>query len=1040
MLKRLSKIALCTSLMLSTLGVLYANPTFGEEDDSAIETESVKCSGIIKDTSGDTIMGASIHVKGTMNGTISGYDGDFILRNVKKGDVIVVTFVGYLTQEITWDGKPLEIFLKNDTLGLDEVVVVGYGSTKKRDMIASVSTVKTKDIANIPVTNMTQGLAGRSPGLIVQTSGGGVNNTPRISIRGGGEPLYVIDGVIRSKVDFANLSPDDIKSMSILKDASATAVYGSRASNGIIQVVTRHGQQGRITVEYDYNLSFAQPSYWAKKLPTWERAKYANIASENDGGAAIYDEAALKVMRDGTDLLNYNNTDWRKLVLKDWAPQHKHAARIIGGNKFNKYYISLGHINQNSLYKSNNHWMKRTNFRIFDSAYIESIGLHINASLDGYIQSKTHPYSSTAGDYGTIFSHINDKNPLLPGVNKFGLPYNLTDNPVAETAKDTGYKRGKVNVANGRGELVWDVPWVENLKVRASSNYRFYSETYKNWRKDAGVYDWEGKAPIYAQKPTLSHNSSTGYSFTNQAFIEYQNVFGKHSISALGGFEQYYEKAESYNLGRENYTFDIDQINVGDANTKTNSGWEGELGRAAWISQLKYNYANKYYAEASMRYDGSDRFAPGKRWGAFFSGSLGWVLSEEEFMKPLVELNIFNSLKLRASYGETGLDSAAGRFQYLSSYNYDPAAYYVDGKFVPGFTEGNLPSPDLTWYTTKQTDFGFDFSSLGSRLYGSFDYFYYETKGYLMAPKGESYINTALGIGLPKVKSNSESRRAGVELQLGWRDNIGDFKYDISANLTYFNSLWALNEGESESSTMNPYHRNQQHGGYYGLLHHNLGYYTSAEDVYNSVPITNAINSGYLTAGDIKYEDVNGDGQITGEDKRRRGASNKPRGQYGITINMSYKGFYLSTLFQGATRFDMYLPGSVGMQTGQTSLLPVAFGHQRDFWRTDNVHAKYPRLMANTNLNANNNYIKSDFWLVNGSYLRMKDFQFGYDFKYSLLRNVKWLSRVKLGVSGQNIFTFSKTKKYGLDPENSSATNYGYPVERVIAMTLNLGF
>ena len=876
--------------------------------------------------------------------------------------------------------------------------------------------------------------------MIVQAHGGGINSTPSVSIRGGGEPLYVIDGIIRSKEDFANLSPDDIAAMSILKDASATAVYGSRATNGIIQVTTKQGKEGKASIEYDFNASFAQPSVWPEKMNVWDRAHYANVGRLNDGLDPIFTDQAIQTMRDGSDPLHYSNTNYRDLVLRDWAPQMKHTIRVTGGTENNKYYVSLGRIDQNSLYRSDNHWLKRTNFRLANSAFIEKIGLHVNAALDGYVNIQNHPYTSSASGYYQVFSHINDNNPLIPGVNKHGLPYMTQDNPVAETAKDAGFIKNKNNVINGKGELIWDCLWVKGLKLRAASNYRYYSQTVKSWRKDAAKYEWDSKLPQYDNKPLLKHDANTGYSFTNQIFAEYSGQFGDHSVSALAGFEQYYEKTEGYWAQRENYAFNIPQIGVGDANSQTNDGWEAELGRAAWIGQVKYNYKNKYYVEGSMRYDGSDRFAPGDRWGAFFSGSLGWVVTEEKFMKNLVDKNILNSLKLRASYGETGLDSDAGRFQYLTSYNLDPYALVVNGKYVPGFSEGNLPSPDLTWYTTKQFDLGFDFSSLGTRLYGSFDYFYYSTTGYLMAPKGDSYLNTALGIGMPKIKSDSEFRREGVELQLGWRDNIGAFKYDVAANFTFYNQLWALDENEGESARMNPYQRNQQRiQKTSGLRLENLGYYQSAQDVYNSVGDPSAFNTGYVTAGDIQYRDTNGDGQITGDDMRFLGKSGSPRGQYGININLSYKGFYLSMLFQGSTPFDTAIPASLGMKTGMSGSLPVMFDHQTDFWTPENRDAQYPRLMSNTNLNGNYNYYNSDYWLVNGAYLRMKDFQFGYDFKYKLLKNVGWLTRAKVGLAGQNIFTISKLTKYGIDPE-SSADNYGYPVERTIAFTLNLGF
>ena len=1035
---KMAGVGLCSLLLCASPQVALADVAAADAIEVVQQTTKIK--GTVVDNTGFGVIGAAVVVKGTTNGVVTDFDGNFEI-DAKVGDMLEISYVGYKTITIAASAQHMNLTMEEDTETLDEVVVVGYGSTTKRDLIASVSTVKAEQISNMPVANVTQGLAGRSPGLIVKASGGGINSKPSISIRGGGDPIYVIDGIIRSSADFANLSPDDIQSMSILKDASATAVYGSRATNGIIQIVTKQGKEGKVSFEYDFNQSFAQPSIWPEKMSSYDRAIYANIARENDGLDPAYTQEGLNHFKNGTDPLNFANTNWRKLVLNDWAPMQKHSVRLTGGSETNQYYVSLGHINQNSLYKNDNHWMKRTNFRVSNSTLIKALGLRINTIIDGYRQHQTHPYTSTASNYYGVFSHINDKYSRYPGVNKFGLPYNITDNPVAETAKDAGYIRNIENVINGKGELIWEVPWVKGLKVRAASNYRYYGETQKSWRKDAAQYDWDSESPIYANKPVLSHTSATGYSFTNQAFVEYANQFGKHNVSALGGFEQYYEKTESYWLQRDNYAFDIDQIGVGDANTQTNGGSEQEAGRAAWIGQVKYNYDNKYYAEGSIRYDGSDRFAPGKRWGAFFSGSLGWVVTAEEFMQELVEKNILNSLKLRASYGETGLDESAGRFNYMTTYSYDPYAYVMNGQYYPGFTEGNLASPDLTWYTTKQMDFGFDFASLNSRLYGSFDYFYYSTKGYLVAPVGDSYINTALGVGLPRVASDSEHRRAGIEVSLGWRDNIGDLKYDIAGNFTIYNTIWALDESESESSRLNPYHRSQQvKQNFYGKLYKNLGYYTSAEDVYNSAGIINSYNSGYLTAGDIKYEDTNGDGQITSEDQRRLGKSGAPHNQFGLNINLSYKGFYFSTLFQGSLGFDLYVTPALGMQTGQTGDMPVAYDYQTDFWRPDNRDAQYPRLMSNTGLNSNNNYASSDFWLIDGSYIRMKDFQFGYDFKYKLLKNVSWLTRCKVGISGQNIFTISKATKYGMDPEPSDTGYYGYPVERTLAFTLNLGF
>lgn len=1014
-------------------------PTVSAETSSTAPKTTVK--GHVVDADGQPAIGATVRVKGGKIGSVTDIDGNFTLEGVAPGTSLEITLIGFQPTEVKWTGTPLNITLKEDIVNLDEIVVVGYSSTTRRDLISSVSQVKSEQIGGLPSTNIVQSLAGRSPGMIITAHGGGINARPTVSIRGGGTPLYVIDGIIRNEDDFANLAPNDIKSISILKDASATAVYGSRASNGIVQVETNSGLEGRPSVDFDMTFSWSQPHNWPQKMHSYERAYYGNLARRNDGLDDYYSDEAIEAMRTGSDPLNYSDTDWRKLVCREWSPQSKYNIRVSGGSKINQYYISGGHIDQQGIYRSGNNWMKRTTFRLTDKVFIEPIGLHANATIDGYYQSDNHPFTSMCGDAAKVFSVINNARPTLPGLNKYGLPCNVNDNAVNFTAPDAGYKRNHWTVINTKGDLIWDCLWVDGLRVRYSGDYRYFNTRRKNWMKDGATYNYDSMEPIYAGVPELELSNDNGYSYTNQVFVEYNNRFGKHRVGALAGYENYYTKSSNIWLKRVKYDFPIDQISVGPEEGQTNGGSEAELGRAAWIGQVKYSFDDRYLVEASIRHDGSDCFAPGHRWGNFYSGSLGWRIIQEKFMRSIAERNIFNELKLRASYGETGLDDSAGRFQYLTSYSLNTKGCVINGKLVPTFSEGNLPSPDLTWYTTRQTDIGLDFSSLNTRLYGTIDYFYYSTKGYLVNPTGQSYLNTMIGIGMPKVASDSEFRREGVEFQFGWRDHVGDFTYDVSANFTWYNKMWARIDDEAESSYLNPYLRRQQRReDYYAAMYHNLGYFESAADVMNSPGINNALNTGNMTAGDIKYEDTNGDGKIDGNDQRYLGSQNTPHGQFGINLNFSFKGFYLTALFQGATNFDMYIPGSVAMQTGQATNMPVMFEYQTDFWTVDNRNAQYPRLMSNTPDNADNNYQSSDFWLVNGRYIRLKDMQLGYDFKYSLLKRMTWISRCRLGLSGQNLFTLSDAKKYGLDPETGSVGNAAYPVERVLAVTLNLGF
>lgn len=1034
------------SYILEGTHIVLTKNKAGENVLQAVQqSKNVQITGTVVDENGEPLIGVSIVVKGTANGTVTNMDGDFTL-NVKHDDVLDISYIGYTTVTQKAGTSPLKIVMKEDSQKLDEVIVVGYGTTTKRSMIAAVSSVKAEQMENLPITNITQGLAGRAPGLIVQASGGGVNAKSKVSIRGGDTPLVVIDGVIRDYSDFTAIAPENIASMSILKDASATAVYGSRASNGILQITTKKGTVGKPRIEYSFNQSWSQPTVWPKKLDSYNIGLYKNLAAKNDGLALPYSDEDLRKYQDGSDPEFHPNTDWEALTLNNFAPQQKHNLNITGGTEAHNFYMSVGLIDQNSLYKNNNHYMKRTNFQLSDNVTIKEIGLKATAQLDGYLQKTVHPLTSTASDYASVFGHIVQRSPMDIGVNKYGLPYNVGDNPVAETASDTGYKNEKENVINGLLNLEWSIPWVKGLKARATGNYRFYQKDNKNWRKNPAQYNWDSTEPIYRNQPQLSQYMETGTSWTLQYFAEYGRTFGKHTIDALGGYECSYAKAHSTGLSRDSYEFAIDQINPGPTATMKNWGGESESGRAAWIGQLKYNYDNRYFVEGSIRYDGSDNFPESHRWGTFYSGSLGWSLADEAFMETIREKNIFNMLKIRASYGEVGLDNWGddddpfhiGRFAYLPSYGLDGMAYVVNGKYVAGFSEGALPSPDLSWFTTKQFDFGVDFSSLNDRLYGMVDYFYYQTKGFLYAPDQLNVGYTdPLGPSLPKVSTDGEHRRAGFEFQLGWRDNIGrDFQYDVSFNMTKFDQLWASDPRESLDSKKNPYKRTTQQVGYSGIYNNCLGYYTSAEDVYNSVKRLNSTN---LTAGDLKYEDFNGDGVIDDADQYRMGKSSFPRANYGFNLNLSYKGISFGALFQGATRYDMYLGSGLMMASEQSGTTPF-YDFQKDFWTPENTDARFPRIISNNGINGQNNSINSNFWLINGGYFRLKDITISYDFKKLLLKKQPWISKLNVGLSGQNIFTISEATKYGLDPENANTNRYDYPVQRVFAININVGF
>ncbi len=1006
-----------------------------------VGAQTITVTGTVKDSAGP-ITGATVWNEATQTG-VTTIDGEFSI-DAAPGSILEISFIGFVTQNITiGNNTKIEVTLIEDARDLDEVVVVGYGTSTKRALISSVSTVDSEELTSAPITNLAQGLAGRAPGLIVKASGGGVNSQPTISIRGGGTPLIVIDGIIRDYGDFLHILPEDIASMSVLKDASATAVYGSRASNGIIQITTKKGLTGAPSLNYSYTFSLYTPNIVPEPMDVWDRAYYSNLSRSNSGvSTPQFTDENIQAMRDGSDPVSFSNTNWREVVLRDTAPTHTHNMSLSGGNDINKYYFSMGYVDQESFYRSNNYNMERINWRLNNSTVIGDTGLSVNATIDGLMQYETHPLTSTMGGSYQLFVMIRNRSPLAPATNLYGLPYNTTNNPYAETMGDVGYNNNDAFMGNGNLNIKWDVPGVKGLSFAATGNYRLYVNTNKSWQKDPAKYNWESTStPLYDGLPRLSYGTGKGFTWNTQLSASYNKQIDKHTMSGLFVFEQTYGFGSYYSGSRENYQFDIDQMMVGPEATQKNSGSESEYGRAGYVGQLKYNYDNRYFAEIGFRRDGSDLFPEDNRWGNFWSASAGWDLAAEPFMDNIKENDILNTFKIRGSYGQIGLDNwsdpyGIGRFSYLTSYSLNNKAWVVDGAYVPGFSEGSPPSTDISWFSTTQVDFGFDFASMNNRLYGTVDYFYYATKGFLYTASAEEtgYI-APLGYSYPKVTTDGEHRRAGFDFLLGWQDKRGDFSYDVSANFTYFDQLWANSPVEDAdlATLMNPYRRTTQEVGYYGIGYENLGFYQSQADVYNSPQRLNSIN---LAAGDIKYADFNGDGTIDGSDQIRIGKNNFPRGNFGVNMSASYKGFSLSMLWQGSTRYDMYLSNG---QAAQTKELPLVYSYETDFWTPSNPGAKFPRFVT-SEYNGGNNYVGSDFWLINGAYVRLKNLTLSYNLKSSVLKDIKWLSRTTVSLSGMNLLTFSEAVKYDLDPENSSTEHLGYPNERIYSLSINIGF
>lgn len=991
---------------------------------------SRKISGTVKLPSGEPVIGALVLIKDTNIGVISDKEGRFTL-DAPENAVLSVSYIGYETQELAVGNKTqLSILLEEDVKVMDEVIVIGYGTTSTRKLASAVTVVKGEDLQNLPFNNVVSSLQGRATGVVVQQSGGEPGSIPSISIRGGNAPTYVIDGVVSSAWDFNTLNATDIESISILKDAAATAIYGARAADGIVLVKTKQGGKGVTSITYSFNSEFSQPTKLSKKVDSYTYAMEQNRIAEYDGLPPfhMYSEDVIDIIRDQSDPYTYANTDWLKLGLKSFAPEYRHSLSINGSGQLANYYLSLGVVDQGSLYKSNALTYQRYNVRSNVNTTFDKIGLTVGMNMNATYEKKDNPY---VGSY-TILEHLMAKLPLLPAYNEDGTYSSVTDHPLVEMDKRSGYYKNDGTFFNTQLYADLAVPGVKGLTLGTILNYRLNNTHIKSFKTKAPQFYPDGAVyPI--PMPSLKEEAYFGNQYYFEVSAGYVNTFnGAHTIDVKAVFNVSESDRYEFWASRKDYlSSNVDQLFAGSPVGMQNSGTAYEGGNMGLVGRLKYDYKSRYIIEGSFRYDGSDNFAPGYRWGFFPAGTVAWALSEEPFFKSL-GLNAVNLIKFRASYGQTGTTEGVSRFGYLSTYGMNEKVINIGGELQSGFSEGDLVTPELLkWYTRNSLNFGLDFSLLKNRLTGAFDYFYYVTKGGLMRPADR--YTTPLGKPLPMIKSNSEHRREGVEFSVQWRDVVAkEFSYSIGFNMTYFNNLWKTKADESLSSLMNPWKRVSHQKDYYGMGLIDQGLYQTPGQIINN---PRRPQSTETKMGDIAYKDVNGDGKIDGEDQVRIGMPTMPHFTYGINFDFGYKGFSLSGLLYGTGKRYLELGGRYKMGEGSH----MVFKDQLDYWREDNHNAAFPRLSNTSSVNGGNNKEASTFWFRNAKFIRLRDLRLSYDFKHKLLKNVNWIGMCRLNLAGANLFSVSKINKY-FDPETNSNDGSGYPVQRVISVGLTLGF
>lgn len=991
----------------------------------------ISVKGKVTDSTGLALVGVTV-AAGKGVGTTTNEKGEFVIPVDENGQ-LTFSYIGYLTQTVAVNGRTsIDIVLQPSVDRLSDVIVVGYGNTTRRNLNSAVSTLSMDNVASLPVQSINDAIAGRVHGVIVTRNSGAPGAKSSISIRGGGTPLFVIDNMLRSQNDFENLNPNDIETYSVLKDAAATAIYGARGGNGVILITTKKGKSGQVNINYAYNTIFSQPTLFPKKMSSYDNLKAINDVYIAEGKTPPTHDTTLQFYKDQSKPFVYPNTDWQKIALKDLANEQRHDLSLSSGSKLLTYFASGSYYRQGSNLRTDNNYNERITYRLNTVSDFEKIQLKVNTGIDGFVEKNVIPNSSTANNYGAIYSHIQNKKPSQLAYNEFGLPsINTTDNPAVELSPLSGYARNTSRVFNGIIGFDWEALFLKGLHFKANANYNMWNSMGKSWNATAPSYTNGSTTPLMGNPPSLSSVRGDGSTLLLQGFVTYKTTFKGHSFDAMAGFEQAKDKSGSLSATRQRYQLMFDQYVAGPTVDQLASGSESESARAGWIGKLGWSYKDRYYLNGTFRYDGNDLLPKEKQWGTFYAVDGGWSLLEENFLQGFRDLKYLDYLKLRGSYGYTGTLDGIGAFQYVPGYNVNANAWVVNGSPVQGSSEpGSLPSTNFSWYSIKSHNIGLDLATLNGRLSGTVDYFYMRTTGYVT---GDTRYSATLGIGLPPVNfDDGAKRREGAEFNVTWSDRIGkDFTYKIGVNFTRFNELWER-AIEDTTAMKNPYTRASGQSAYLRQGYVSRGFYQNNSDLLTGARRISSIGT---VGGDLAYEDTNGDGKIDGSDFRPVGSNTFPRINYGVTLDLGYKGITFSAVVMGSGKRDRYL-GDVIMGSSTQGILVYDF--QKDYWRPDNTDARYPRQVSATGVNGNNNYTDSDFWVLQSRFIRLKYLQVGYDLKARLLKNTA-VRQFRLFASGTNLLTGSNSKKYFIDPE-SEPNNYDYPIQRTFALGVNVGF
>jgi TonB-linked SusC/RagA family outer membrane protein len=1024
---------------------------YSEDEDEivAIPTANIAAqtvSGRVTDESDAPIPGVNVLVKGTTVGTTTDTDGRFSLEVPDNNSVLVFSFIGYQSQEVVVGTQTtIDVKMTLDVQSLQEVVVVGYGEQKKATITGAVTSVKGDVITQAPVANLSNALTGRLPGTIfINRSGEPGNDASQIRVRGTntvGNPgaLIVIDGIANRTGGLDRLNPADIESITILKDGSA-AIYGAQAANGVILVTTKRGAEGKPVISFNYNLGFNKPT----RLPeVTDAPTYATMLNEIDeyrGNAPRYSAEDIQKYRDGSDPWKYPNTDWYGAVIKNTAMQDMATLTVSGGSPDIKYYVSLGTLNEDGVYKNSGTKYKQYNFRSNLDAKITDY-FSLSVDLSGRQERRTYPTRAAS----TIFRMLIRGKPNLPAYWPNGLPgpdIENGDNPVVISTPATGYVDdiNSVFQSNLRGKL--DIPWVQGLNVTFNLALDESYRPIKRFRTPWFLYTWDyvsydtNGEPLLLKSqrglntPELQQEFERTSGQTGNIYINYTKEFGNHMIGFMAGTEKQVLKGNQFQGFRNGYiSTAVDELLAGNQNASTTAGngtiSDGKLynrTRLNYFGRINYALMEKYLVEMVWRYDASYIFPEDARWGFFPGISAGWVISEEGFMEGA---SFVDRLKIRGSWGQLGNDRMHptnvwfDEFQFANNYGFGSGYIFDYTTLATSITQAIYPvgNPDITWEVANNSNIGLEGTLFGGKISFEMDYFN-NLRSKMLIPRFASIPRTAGFV--PPSENIGKLRNKGFDFLVSYSGQVSDLSFQVGLNGGYSkNEVVFYDEPAStlawQSITGRPFNT--------PLMYNAIGVFRdqAAVDAYPHWP--------GARPGDIIFQDVNTDGIIDASDRIRLENNTIPRFQGGFTLDMQYKGFDFSLLFQGASGARSY----IRTQSGDFGNYLTDFANGR--WTTENPSSEKPRTF-----NREDEYWISQantYWYRDTDYIRLKNIQLGYTLPTEMIGKVG-LKTARIYVNAINLATWDSFKVF--DPETDNQDGTVYPQKKTFNVGVNLSF